>query len=548
VPPRDHSYAEADKDRTTSAVQRPLAFESPPQGRNEAELRRSLTKALLASVCSGASDSLLKESFAHAVAGLVAKKGVLIQVRQQQPLNVEILYSTGLTPENEVACRELRSSPGISPILIRAAIEGGEARLIGDASDLEANDSLRGRPYGVLCAPIADSLTGSVVAVLYLQTEARRPYEAEDLEWLTAYVAALGQAFTLHVSGRRRFQDLEAESRRAQKAGGPEIIGESEATRQLGQTLNMLLPSTMRSDAPAILVTGESGTGKELVARYLHHCSPKRSRGPFQALNCAGLRGELAEAKLFGHVKGAFTGAITDAPGLFRAAHNGVLLLDEVGELPHDGQALLLRVLETRTVQPIGETKAFPVDVQIILATNRTLEEEVAAKTFREDLYYRVKGLQVALVPLRDPRRLADIWPLLGYYIAKHERALKKKTQGLTRDAFRALLQYSWPGNVREVSNVCSCLVTHALPGAGIDISDIRRLQPEVLRGPRNPNPEAYLENEEANYSETLRAFRKRLILDRLRRHGDSAVEAAASLEISTPTFYRYWQDAKRFP
>jgi transcriptional regulator with PAS, ATPase and Fis domain len=237
-----------------------------------------------------------------------------------------------------------------------------------------------------------------------------------------------------------------------------------------------------------------------------------------------------------------------DAPGLFRAANNGVLLLDEVGELPLDGQSLLLRILETRTVQPVGETKGFPVDVQIILATNRKLEEEVAAKRFREDLYYRVSGLQVELLPLRDPRRIADIRPLLGYYLAKHERELKKKTMGLTRDALRVLLQFAWPGNVRQLNNVCLCLVTHAPPRGWIDVSDIRRLQPDVLSGPRNPNPEAYLENEDATYSEALRAFRKRLIFDRLRRYNNSAVEAAASLGISGPTFYRYWSDAKRFP
>jgi transcriptional regulator with GAF, ATPase, and Fis domain len=548
LPSRDHSEIEPVTDRSTSSVQRSLAFESVPQGRKEAELRRSLTKALLASVGSGASASLLKESFAHAVRGLDAKKGALIQVRQQNPLDIEILYSAGLTPGDEVACGELRSSAGISPMLIRKAIEDGEARLIEDSRNLEGDPSSRGRPYGVLCAPIADALTGSVVALLYLQNEARQVHEAEDLEWLTAYVAALGQAFTLHVSGQRRFQELEAEWRRAQDAGGPEIIGESEATQQLGQTLNALLPSTTRPDAPAILVTGESGTGKELVARYLHHYSPKRSRGPLVAFNCAGLHGELGESKLFGHVKGAFTGAIADAPGLFRAAHNGVLLLDEVGELPLESQALLLRVLETRTVQPIGETKTFPVDVQILLCTNRTLEEEIAAKRFREDLFYRVKGLEVHLVPLRDPRRLADIPPLLCYYIAKHERALKKKTLGLTREAFRALLQFSWPGNVRQLGNVCSALVTHAQPGSSIDIAQIRRQHPEVFAGPQNPNPEAYLEDEEAGYSEALRAFRKRLILDRLRRHDNSAVDAAESLKISAPTFYRYWQDARRFP
>jgi transcriptional regulator with GAF, ATPase, and Fis domain len=536
--------------RSTSSIQGSLPFGAARNPRDETELLHALTKALAVLVTTGGRESALRESFVHAIAGLGAEKGVLIQVRQQHPLDVEILYSTGLSPENEAACRELRTTPGISPTLIRRAIEDAEARLIENSGvlGLDADASLRGRSYSVLCAPVADSLTGGVVAVLYFQNEAMRAYEAEDLEWLAAYAAALGQALTLHDSGQRRIRELEGEWRHVHDADGPEIVGESEATRQLGENLNRLLPSTTRSDAPAVLVTGESGTGKELVARYLHHYSPKRSRGPFREFNCAGMRGDLAESKLFGHVKGAFTGAIGDAPGLFRAAHNGVLFLDEVGEMPPDGQALLLRVLETRTVQPIGETRVFPVDVQIVLATNRRLEDEVAAKRFREDLYYRVHGLQVELVPLRDPQRLADIRPLLGYYLAKHERALKKKTMGLTRDALRALLQFAWPGNVRQVSNVCSCLVTHATSGAWIDVDDLRRLCPDVLSGPRNPHPEAYLESEDATYSEAIRAFRKRLILDRLRRHGGSAVEAAASLEISGPTFYRYWSDAKRFP
>ena len=533
-----------------SSAQRSLAFETNQRGRDETALLHALTRALRVLVRSGAEDCALRESFVDAMTGLGAEKGVLIRVHRQHPVEVEILYATGLTPENESAFCDLRSSPGMSPTLVRRAIEDGEPRLIENSSvmGLDVTASLRGRPYSVLAVPVADALTGGVVAVLYFQNEARRAFEPEDLEWLTAYSAALGQALTLHVTGQRRLREVEAEWRRSQDGGGPEIVGDSEATREVGEALNRLLPSTVRPDAPAILVTGESGTGKELVARYLHHYSPRRSRGPFQAFNCAGLRGELAESKLFGHVKGAFTGAIADSPGLFRAANNGVLLLDEVGELPPDGQALLLRVLETRTCQPVGETKAFPVDVQVILATNRKLDEEVAAGRFREDLYYRVKGLHVELAPLRDPRRLADVRPLLSHHLAKHERALKKKTGGLTRDALRALLQFSWPGNVRELGNVCSVLVTHASPGAMIDVEDIRRLCPYVLVGPRNPNPEAYLESEDAAYSEAIRAFRKRLILDRLRRHGGSAVEAAASLKISGPTFYRYWADAKRFP
>jgi transcriptional regulator with GAF, ATPase, and Fis domain len=546
--PREGAFPTSVGPQGGASASRSLAFGPFRRGRDEKALLHALTRALAVLVRSGAQESALRESFVHAMRGLGAEKGVLIQVHQPQPPEIAILHAGGLSAENENACRTLRSSPGISPSLIRRAIEDGEPRLVENSAvlGLDGTASLCGRPYSVLCVPVSDSLTGAVVAVLYFQNDARGAFAAEDLEWVTAYAAALGQALTLHLSGQRRIQELEAEWRRARDADGPEIVGESEAARQLGEELNLLLPSTARPDAPAILVSGESGTGKELVARYLHHYSPKRSRGPFQAFNCAGLRGELAEPKLFGHVRGAFTGAFTDAPGLFRAAHQGLLLLDEVGELPPEGQALLLRVLETRTVQPVGETKAFPVDVQIVLATNRKLEEEVAARRFREDLYYRVSALQVELLPLRDPRRRADIRPLLAHYIARHERALKRKTMGLTRDALKALLAFSWPGNVRQMSNVCLRLVTHARPGAWIDVADILRLQPEVLSGPRSSTPEAGLENGDISYGEAFRLFKNRLILDRLRRHGGSAAGAAASLRVSGPTFYRYWSDARR--
>jgi transcriptional regulator with PAS, ATPase and Fis domain len=176
------------------------------------------------------------------------------------------------------------------------------------------------------------------------------------------------------------------------------------------------------------------------------------------------------------------------------------------------------------------------------------LEEEVAAGRFREDLFYRVSGLVVSLVPLRDAARIADIRILLAFYLAKHERLLKKKTMGLTPAAFRALLQFSWPGNVRQLNNVCLTLVTHAAPGSWIDVTDIQRHRPEILTGPKNPNPEAFLEDENVTYGDAVRAFRKKLILDRLRRHANNVSAASTSLGISEPTFYRYWTDAKRIP
>jgi transcriptional regulator with GAF, ATPase, and Fis domain len=535
-------------DRSTQSIQGPL-FDRGKR-RDETELLHALTDALAALVRSGTPDSALRESFVHAMAGLGAEKGVLVEVVRTEPLEVEILYSTGMSPENEAACRQLRSSPGISPTLIRKAVEEGKPRLVENSQflGLDVTASLSGAPYSVLCAPVTDSLSGGAVAVLYFQNEGRRSFGSEDLEWLTAYSAALGHALTLHLSVQRRLLEAEAQLRKTQDASGPEIVGSSEATRQLIHTLNTYLPNTTRPDAPPILVTGDSGTGKELVARYLHHYSPRRARGPFQSFNCAGIRGELAEARLFGHVKGSFTGAMTDAIGLFRAADKGVLFLDEIGELPPDGQALLLRILETRSVQPIGDTREIPVDVQLILATNRNLEEEVAAHRFREDLFYRVSGLVVSLVPLRDSSRISDIRILLAHYLTKHERLLKKKTMGLTAAAFRALLQFSWPGNVRQLNNVCLTLVTYAAPGAWIDVTDIQRHRPEILTGPKNPNPEAFLEDEHVTYGDAVRAFRKRLILDRLRRHANNVSAASTSLGISEPTFYRYWTDAKRIP
>jgi DNA-binding NtrC family response regulator len=528
------------------STQRSFDFEAADRERTERALIDSLTRVLVPSR-GAANDSGLEDSFGGAVTGLGAEKAVLALVRHE-PLGIKILCGRGLTTEDEAACRALQSSPEIGAGLMRKVIENGEPVRIGNSREEGLGLALtqRGRSPSLLCAPVPDALIGGTQAVLYFQNDGKRAFVSRDLEWLRAYAAALGQILPLGSSGQRRFPEREDEGRRTQGDRGPEIVGDSEATRRLGELLNAYLPGTLRPDAPPILVSGESGTGKELVARYLHRHSPKRSRGPFQAFNCAGLRGELAESRLFGHAKGSFTGALAHTSGLFRAADKGVLLLDEIGEMPAEGQGLLLRVLETRTVQPLGETRETPVDVQVVFATNRDLEAEVRAGRFREDLYYRMSALRVHLAPLRDPTRLEDLRALLAFYLARHERGLQKKIMGLTPSAFRALLEYPWPGNVRELNNVCLCLVTHAQPGTRIDVPHIQALRPEVVSAARNPNPEAYLDDGTVSCAEAMRAFRNRLILDRLHRHGGSASAAAASLAISEPTFYRYWGGAKR--
>ena len=490
---------------------------------------QALAKAVVAALHSGASESSVHESFAYALASVQADRGLLVHVRTQDPLDLELVCSQGYAATTGEAEAGVPFGPCAAPV--RECVEA-RVEIIGSE---------------FVCVPVMDALTHVPAAVLCIDTTSGSVFDDKSLGGLRAYAAALAHSFALRPGGFEARGALAGQGVRADAKTGPEIVGTSDATRTLLKQLQAYLPSVGRPDPPPILVLGESGTGKELVARYLHHHSAQRTRAPFQAINCAALRGELAEARLFGHVRGAFTGAVAEAKGLFRIADNGVLFLDEIGELSAEGQALLLRVLESRTVQSIGGTRETPIDVQIVVATNRNLEEEVAVGRFREDLYYRVSALRVVLRPLRHPTRFSDIRPLLSYYLASHERRLQKKTLGVTAPALRQLLQYSWPGNVRQLANVCTSLVTHVPAGAWIDATHVREHHPEIVEGPKNASAEVYLDEDTVSYGEAIRAFRKRLVIDRLQRFG-GAVQAAASLGISEATFYRYWQDTRRIP
>ncbi len=228
----------------------------------------------------------------------------------------------------------------------------------------------------------------------------------------------------------------------ADEADG-ELIGVSEAMREVHKRIGL----AAASEAP-VLVQGETGTGKELVARALHRHSA-RSAGPFVALNCAAIPKELLESELFGHVKGAFTGAANDRPGCFRAADGGVLLLDEIGDMAPDVQAKLLRALQEGEVTPLGSHRPVTVDGRVVAATHRDLAAAVREGRFREDLRYRLDVLQIALPPLRE--RLADIVPLAEHFLRR--AAAPQPAKRLAPDAARALLAHGWPGNVRELRN-----------------------------------------------------------------------------------------------
>jgi DNA-binding NtrC family response regulator len=231
----------------------------------------------------------------------------------------------------------------------------------------------------------------------------------------------------------------------ASRRGAPQIIGEDPKLKQVTISLHR----AAATDA-TVLLEGESGTGKELFARALHALSP-RADGPFVAINCAAIPETLLETELFGHEKGAFTGASSRKPGKFEMAHRGTLFLDEIGDLPLSLQAKILRALEEKRFERLGGTVSLQVDVRVVAATNRHLKAAVAARQFREDLYFRLSVFPITIPPLRE--RPDDILMLSKHFIERFSRDLKKKPLTLAQSAIQELQTYGWPGNVRELQN-----------------------------------------------------------------------------------------------
>jgi DNA-binding NtrC family response regulator len=278
-----------------------------------------------------------------------------------------------------------------------------------------------------------------------------------------------------------------------------------------------------RSVAPTdstVLVTGETGTGKELVARLLHHWSPRADQA-FVAVNCAALAETLLESELFGHEKGAFTGAIAQRRGRFELAHGGTLFLDEVGEMSPALQAKLLRVLQERTLERVGGTKTVTVDVRVIAATNRDLQQMVATRTFRNDLFYRLSVFPIHLPPLRE--RPSDIIPLAEHILGQVTRRLGKRIVGFSPDAAVTLTQYRWPGNIRELQNVVEraailCQADHIGP-AHLNLS-----APSLPAADDAPK--------------TLKDLKREAILKALAASGGNRRAAAEQLGIGLRTLY----------
>ena len=302
-----------------------------------------------------------------------------------------------------------------------------------------------------------------------------------------------------------------------------QILGKSKPMREVFDLIRRV------ADSPTnVLITGESGTGKELVAKAIHYNSERRD-APFVPVNCAAIPETLLESELFGHVKGAFTDAKTDKRGLFEEAQKGTIFLDEISELPLTLQAKLLRAIQEREVRRVGATRAVPVDVRIIAATNLMLAEEVTAKRFREDLFYRLNVIEIRLPPLRE--RKEDIPLLVEAFLRKCAEASHKELRGMTESALALLMDYPWPGNVRELENVIERAVTLAR-GEKIVPEDL----PPNIQGARG---ERKVINEAVERILPLKEVEKEYILRILETTGGNKYQAAQALGIDRKTLYR---------
>jgi two-component system response regulator AtoC len=300
------------------------------------------------------------------------------------------------------------------------------------------------------------------------------------------------------------------------------------------------------ADTPTtVLVTGETGTGKELVALALHTHSRRRAH-PFIAVNCSAIPEDLVEAELFGHEKGAFTGAVATRAGKFEIAHGGTLFLDEIGEMPAEMQAKLLRVLQERKVERIGhgQKAPIPVDVRVVAATNRDLGREMQNGTFREDLFYRLSVVPIALPPLRERRE--DIPVLCEHFIARFSRLLSRRIEGIERDALERLAAHRWPGNVRELENVIERAMIFA-DGPRIQLAN---LSFDTQRGsalqqtPPGAAPSTAQEGQ-GGLKEQLQAVKKAEVEAALRQTGGNVTRAAKLLKISRKALQIWMKEMK---
>ncbi len=333
-----------------------------------------------------------------------------------------------------------------------------------------------------------------------------------------AVLITLGSALEL-----RRQRDLNR-ALQQELEPGLELVGKSAVIEEVRALIRRVAPTDSR-----VLVSGESGTGKELVAVAIHGLS-QRSRGPFVRINCAAIPRELIESEMFGHEKGAFTGATRQRRGKFELAHGGTLFLDEVGDLSGEAQAKLLRAIEAGEIERVGGSELIPVDVRVVAATNHDLQKEVREGRFREDLFFRLHVMPIHIAPLRE--RVEDIPLLVAHFLDRYRTRHGLRPPTLTDDALAALVAYRWPGNVRELGNAIERLMI-LYPERSVGAAEVNAV---LVGGSLDEPPPA---GDGGSLSEKLESYERQLIQGALATAGGNIAEAARRLNTDRPNLYR---------
>ncbi len=380
---------------------------------------------------------------------------------------------------------------------------------------MESEPSENGQARSIIAVPMMASR--NVLGVVYLDSkDPAVGYSDSHLQLVTAIAGIAAMA----LDNARHVEQLEDENQRLQEEINVrhDLVGESPSMRAVYRFLSRVAPANS-----TVLIRGESGTGKELVARAIHRNSPRDGK-PFVAINCAALTETLLESELFGHEKGAFTGALAQKKGKLEIAAGGTVFLDEIGEVAPAIQSKLLRVLQEREFERVGGTRSIHVDIRVVAATNRDLAESMRRGLFRQDLYYRLNVISFAMPSLRE--RQDDIPLLAHHFVSKHSERCNRRVGGISRQALACLMNYSWPGNVRELENAIE---------RAIVLGTTDEVLPEDL-------PEGLLETESlpnvrvAKYHEAVFEAKKQLILNATQQAKGNQAEAARLLGLN-PTY-----------
>jgi transcriptional regulator with GAF, ATPase, and Fis domain len=456
---------------------------------------------------------LLEAFVDHVIRTTGADKGFLVLVENNE-LHVKV--ARNIDQQNITNAIERMSDS-----IVKRVLQGKKPLIVSDAvNDTEFNSSesvVNLRLCSVICVPLLER-GGNVFGLIYLGNDrVANLFEQRSLELLTIYAA---QA-SLLIRNALLLSELTIENRALKKSAEDarfgDIIGSCDAMREVYRKLEKVAPTDI-----SVLITGETGTGKELIAREIHRRS-QRKNGPFITVNCGAIPENLLESELFGHVKGAFTGAIATRIGRFQAANGGTLFLDEVGELPLALQVKLLRALQERVISKVGETRSESVDIRVVAATNRVVEEEIKGGRFREDLYYRLNVVGLHLPPLRE--RGEDIEVIARHLLQRYAKEFTSEVKGFAPAAVQALRRYPWPGNIRQLENRIKKAVVLA-EGTLVTAEDLD-LRPENLE------PITTL-------ASAVEEFKERYIDDVLRRNAENRTKTARDLGVDARTVFRY--------